>query len=293
MRLSPLVPLACLALLAAGCGERPEPLGAELSPYPVEVQGAGPDPTRLERRPERIVALNPGTAEIVDALGAGRRLVGVPAGVVAADAQQVTRPSGLVDVAAVVGLEPDLITAAVAASQDDLDRAVRRTRAAVYLEPSGSYAEVVRAVRDLGFLVGEPVAARRLTTGLREQLGAVAGAVGDAEPVPVFVDGGLLVTVEDATLVADIVRRAGGRPVGTDQAGLARDPCDVVALGPALVLRLTDTSATRPPAPRLDRCPGGEGVRIEELPAELVTRAGPRVGEALERVARLLHPDAF
>jgi hypothetical protein len=32
--------------------------------------------------------------------------------------------------------------------------------------------------------------------------------------------------------------------------------------------------------------------RVEILPSDLVTHAGPRVGEALERVARALHPDA-
>jgi iron complex transport system substrate-binding protein len=33
--------------------------------------------------------------------------------------------------------------------------------------------------------------------------------------------------------------------------------------------------------------------RLKTVPADLVTRAGPRVAEGLEAVARALHPDAF
>jgi ABC-type Fe3+-hydroxamate transport system substrate-binding protein len=290
-----LVPLACLALLTAGCGERPEPLG-ELLPYPVEVQGAGDEATRLDALPERIVALTPGAAEIVDALGVGDRLVGVPASASvsgAPNAERVTRPSGLVDVPAVVALRPDLVIAAPETREDDLDRAIRRSNAAVYVEPNESYNDVVEAVHDLGLLVGEPVEGRRLATRLRDRLGEVAGAVGGEAEVPVFVDGGLLVTVPETSLTADLVRRAGGRLVGTDAAGTALEPCEVVRLHPVVVLRLLDASATRPPGARFTGCKGGEAIRVREIPADLALFAGPRVEVALERIARLLHPDAF
>jgi len=290
-----LVPLACVALLTAGCGERAEPLG-ELLPYPVEVQGAGPDTTRLDALPERIVALTPGAAEIVDALGTGERLVGVPASALvpgSVGAERVTRPSGLVDVAAVGALRPDLVVAAPETREDDLDRALRRTRPAVYVEPNESYTDVIRAVHDLGLLVGEPVEGRRLATRLREKLGEVAAAVSAEEEVPVFVDAGLLVTVPETSLAADLVRRAGGRPVGTDSAGSALEPCEVAALRPAVVVRLLDPSATRPPGARFTGCRGAKNIRIVEVPADQLTFAGPRVGAALERLARLLHPDAL
>jgi iron complex transport system substrate-binding protein len=295
MRWSLLV-LSCLALAASGCGERTEPLGDDVPEFPVEVDGAGPEPTRLEAEPERIAALTMGTAELVGALGAANRLVAVPAGATiegTVEAERVTRPSGLVDVAVLAGLDPELILAATSTNRGDLERAARRSGAAVYLEPDRSYSDVVRAVRDVGFLAGEAVEARRLVARLREQLGAVSEAVSAREPVRVFVDTGLLVTVPDDSLPADLVRRAGGVPVGTDRAGVAREPCEVVALRPAVVLRLVERTSLSPPRSRFDRCPGGARITVAQLPAELVARPGPRVGDALERVARALHPDAF
>lgn len=291
-----LVPFVCVAFVAAACGERSEPLGENVLPYPVEVQGAGSETTRLDELPERVVALTPGAAEILDALGTGDRLVGVPANANVSESSQaelVTRPSGLVDVPAVRDLRPNLVVAAPETSQDDLDRAIRRSRAAVYLEPNESYSDVIRAVHDLGLLAGEAVEGRKLATSLREQLGQVAETVGGEEEVPVFIDAGLLVTVPDTSLTADLVRRAGGRPLGTDSAGTALEPCEVVKLRPAVVLRLLDSSVTRPPGARFDGCPGGKDVQVAEIPADLVTVAGPQVGTALERIARVLHPDAF
>jgi iron complex transport system substrate-binding protein len=291
-----LLVLACLVLVAAGCGERREPLGDDVAFFPVEVEGAGGEPTRVEAEPERIAALTLGTAELVGALGAADRLVGVPAearieGTV--EAEQVTRPSGLVDVTALAGIDPDLILAAPSTNQADVEQAARRSDAAVYLEPDRSYTDVVQAAHDIGFLVGEPVEARRLVAQLREQLGAVAEGVSALEPTPVYIDTGLLVTVPDDSLPADLVRRAGGEPLGTDRSGVAREACEVAALRPAVVLRLVEQTSLSPPRPRFDACPNGGDIALEQLPAELVARPGPRVGDALERIARVLHPDAF
>jgi ABC-type Fe3+-hydroxamate transport system substrate-binding protein len=73
--------LVLLVLVASACGERAEPTGELEQRYPVTVQGAGEQPTVTPERPERIVALDPGAAELVIALGARDRLVGIPAGV--------------------------------------------------------------------------------------------------------------------------------------------------------------------------------------------------------------------
>ena len=107
-----------------------------------------------------------------------------------------------------------------------------------------------------------------------------------------FLDTGLLITVPDDSLSADIVRRAGGQLVGTDNAGAPLDPCDLVELDPDVILAFSDAPAiselehgTCPKA-----VPDTEPVAVD---GELLTRSGPLVGDAVDRVARILHPDAF
>jgi iron complex transport system substrate-binding protein len=235
-------------------------------------------------------------AELGAELGAGERVVGLPASVAvrgAPGAPRVTRPSGLVDVAAVVRLRPDLVLADSSTSGDALDTVARRTGAAVYVQPDGSVRDVLRAVHDLGFLLGEPARARLLAASLREELAAVEAAVRTRAPVRVFVDMGLLIPPPANALVADLVRRAGGLPLATGRAGIPADPCAVVALRPAVVLRVRESVAalpeTRVACPRRPNV----DVRVERIPGVLATRAGPRVAEALDAIARTLHPDAF
>jgi iron complex transport system substrate-binding protein len=286
--------LVLAALAATACGERPEPTAGELSVYPVEVRGAGDVPATLDKRPERIAVLAPGAAELLAELGAGDRLVGVPSGVSipeAAGAVELTRPSGLVDVDALASIDADLVVAAPGNDTEDVGRVLRRSPAALYLAPDDSLDGVVRATLELGLLVGEPVRAREVAAGLRAQIAEVAAKVEGQPPTTVFVDTGLLITVAESSLVADLVRTAGGELVGTEAAGKPIEPCDLVRLNPDVVLTFDD-------APEIQtydfrKCPEADIPSGVDVEGDLVTRAGPEIGKALEQVARILHPDAF
>jgi iron complex transport system substrate-binding protein len=286
--------LVLAAFAAAACGERSEPTAGELSVYPVEVRGAGDFPATLGERPERIAVLAPGAAEILAELGAGDRLVGIPSGVFipeASGAVELTRPSGLVDVDALGGIDADLVVAAPGNDTEDVGRVLRRSPAALYLARDDSLDGVVRATLELGLLAGEPVRAREVAAGLREQIAEVAARVEGQPPTTVFVDTGLLITVADSSLVADLVRAAGGELVGTEAAGEPIEPCDLVRLDPDLVLTFDDAPEVQ--TYDFGDCPGADIPAGVDVDGDLVTRAGPDVGTALEKVARILHPDAF
>jgi iron complex transport system substrate-binding protein len=290
------VPLLLLALCLglAACGERPEPVQETLSAYPVTVRGAGEAPTALARRPQRVVALASGGAELVEALGAGERLVGVPSAVVgelAPGAASVVRPSGRVDADAVVRLAPDLVVAASELDPDTVEEIRRTTDAAVYLQPDRSLRDVHRAAIELGFLLGEPVLARRLASSLQREIAAVDAQVAEAAAVRVFVDTGFLTPAAADSLVADLVRRAGGVLVEPEGGSSSLDPCELIVLNPDVILRVVEEDAEGAPPQGLPSCPSASGPlpRTAEVDAELVMRAGPRAGEGLAAVADAIH----
>jgi iron complex transport system substrate-binding protein/vitamin B12 transport system substrate-binding protein len=287
--------LFIVAMVASGCGARSEPLGPLAQEYPVRVEGAGDQATVLTAPAERIIVLDPGSAELLLALDAGERLVGVPAGLGEAlpDAAQVVQSTGQVSVDAVIRLEPDLIVATPAVDQVDVARSERESGAVAYVQPASSVDEVVRGVIELGFLVGRPAQARVLAGSIREEVGKVERRVAGAAAVPVFIDTGFLITVPERSLVGDLVRRARGQSVAGPNPG--PDPfeaCEVARLEPAVLLLVVERG--RPSdAPSFRDCPEGADIRVERIPADLVLRPGPRLGEALAAVARALHPDAF
>ena len=287
--------VCALAVPAAACGERAEPVGELPARYPVTVAGAEAE-TVVERPPERIVALDPGPAEIVAALGAAERLVGVPAGFGGdGGAAEITSEAGAVRVEAAVRLRPDVILATPATDPVDLARTARRSGAPVYVQPADSVADVERAAIELGFVVGEPARARRLAARVRRDVAAVEERVAGVAPARVFVDTGLLVTVAESSLLGDLVARAGG----TSVAGGNPEPspfaaCAVARLEPDVILVLGRAGERPPPAARKYVCDGEPlaATRVV-VPKGLVTVAGPRVAQALEAIARALHPDAF
>jgi iron complex transport system substrate-binding protein len=290
-----IVALSALLLVGlSGCGERAEPLEPHVSPYPVSVRGAGDRLAVLNGRPERIVALDAGAAELVGALGAADRLAGIPSDTTVAAPTDVARVVGLggqTDVDAVVALEPDLLIAAPSTDPGEVARLQRETASPLYVEPDRSVADVVRATLELGLVVDEPVTGRRLAESIRRTASEVAMRVAAEEPVSVFIDTGFFVTAPDHSLLADLVRRAGGERVAVTAArSEAFAPCEVLRLEPEVILTMDTPASVLARFSRAD-CPA-EGVDVVELPDELA-RAGPRVGDALERIARALHPDAF
>jgi cobalamin transport system substrate-binding protein len=294
------VSLLALAVGASGCGQRSEPTGALAQSYPVTVAGAGETPTAIGARPERIVALDAGSAEMVAGLGAADRLVGIPAGVDVGAAEQpavVVKPNRQVDVDAVVRLRPDLIVATAETDQVDLAQAERRTNAAAYLQPSRSIEDVERAALELGFLLGQPAEARQLVGRIKSGVADVEERLDGVDPVRTFVDTGFMITVSDRSLVGELVRRAHGDNVAGSYEGLGPFPAARLRKAdPAVYLATSDSGVT---LEKLRRDPGTrkldavEKGRVEVVPVDLVTSAGPRVATALETIAAALHPDAF
>jgi ABC-type Fe3+-hydroxamate transport system substrate-binding protein len=285
--------LFIVALVASGCGARSEPLGPLAQEYPVRVEGAGDRAAVLTAPAERIVVLDPGSTELLVALDVAERLVGVPAGSGEAlpDATRVVQSNGQVSVDEVIRLEPDLIVATPAVDQVDVARSERETGAVVYVQPASSVDEVVRGVIELGFLVGKPAQARVLAGSIQKEVGQVESRVAGTAPVPVFIDTGFLITVPERSLVGDLVRRARGQSVAGPNPGPEPfEACEVARLEPAVLLLVVERGRASD-APSFRDCPGGADIRVERIPADLVLRPGPRLGEALAAVTGALHPD--
>jgi iron complex transport system substrate-binding protein len=289
----------------AGCGQRAEPLGELEQPYPVTVQGAGDAPTVMDAKPERIVALDPGSAELVIALGAGDRLVGIPAGIEKGDgprqapvtAAQVVSKNRRIRVDEIVELEPDLLIATPTTDQLDVGRLETETGAPLYVQPSASVDDILRATLQLGFILGEPVEARAVASRIRSEVAAVEERIADSPVVTTFVDTGFFVTVPLRSLLGDLVLRGRGESVaGETPGGEPFPPSRLRRLDPEVYLATSDSRVTLRDLrsdPRTARLTAVETGNFRILPSDLVQRAGPYIAQGLERVARALHPEAF
>jgi iron complex transport system substrate-binding protein len=288
--------VSAVALGAVSCGERSEPLGELQQSYPVTVRGAGDAAVTVDARPERIVALDSGSAELLEALGVGSRLVGAPAGF-GGEATEVVKPTGQILDEEVARLKPDLIVAAPSTDRVEVAQAARRSGGDLYVQPAGSIEDVERAALELGFLVDEAVAARKLRAELIARTASIDQALAEATPVSVFVDTGFFIPTSERTLLGSLIKRARGNNVAGNDAGLGPFDLDELAqLDPDVYAALSDSGTTLETLaenPETRSLHAVMAKRFVELDTNLVTRAGPRVAEAYEAVARALHPDAF
>ena len=268
-----------LALAATACGERSEPTGTDAGLYPVTVQT---DPPITVTGPAKRIAVFDSSAQnILQGLGVGRRIV----------LAQVETSS---DLSAVRRAHPDLIVAGEDANERDLSRAAAATHAKVYTAPGDSIRQVERAITQLGLLTGTPVAARKLVRTIEERRHAVDERLAHVVDVSVFVDVGFLNTVPDQSLIGDVLREAHGRNVVQQPEPGPVDIPDLLRLNPQVYLATSDAEVTLMDlrAGRLKKLRAVKNGRFVIADANLL-EPGPRIGDGLAQVARLLHPDAF
>jgi len=327
-RLLPLVSVLLLGACAAGGGRSADPsvpgpsrpAASEAEPsqassqgdFPVELTDDAGRTVLLDAPARRIVSLAPSNTEIVCALDACDRLVGVtdfddyPPEV--ADVTDVVVQTQ-VDTELVIEAEPDLVLAAgneltpTAAIEQLTDLGL--TVLVLYPE---SLEEVYANIELIGAAIDAPDEADALVASMEERVTAVEDAVAEAETprtlYEVFHGEGTTYTAGEGSFLASLIDIAGGDPVTGDAQGVL-DAESLVAADPELILlggASYDPSLADPESAlaAVAARPGwGEltavdaGAVVPYLDDIVTTRPGPRVVDGLEALARAIHPDRF
>jgi iron complex transport system substrate-binding protein len=276
-------------------------LGAAALALVGALAGCAAPPPAQPALPRRVVSLAPSSTEIVYALGAGERLVGVcaqcdyPAAVAA-----VPRVGGYLSpsVEAVIGARPDLVIVVPSPGNREAVRAIERVGIRVVVGRDRTLDDLWSTIHDIAEALAVPEAGAKLAADLHERLGAVATAVRGLtrRRVLVVVGHSPLVTVGSGTLQDELLTLAGGVnavadagtvwPTVTLELVVARAPEVIIdaamgseAEGATLFAGLTTVPAVR------------DG-RVVALHGDAFLRAGPRVPEAAAALARAIHPEA-
>ncbi len=264
----------------------------------------------LEAPPGRVVSLAPGFTETIFAIGAGDRLVGrtdfcdePPEALAVASVGGLVNPS----LEKIVGLEPDLVLV-IRGTPSDVIESLRRMGLAVIARDTQTLDEAIGAVRDIGRYLGAERAADALADKLQARKAAVSARTGEVFATrrrpdvlvvlsldPVFAAG-------DASFAGDMIRIAGGGNVAGGPELAAAGPWPQLSLEAIverdpdiIILAADDQGAGSPPSPaEVGRVPGLAEVgavrqgHVPEIDPDLVSRAGPRLLDGLERLAEVI-----
>lgn len=264
-------------------------------------------PVELPRRISRVVSLAPANTEIVYAVGAGAKLVGIDDfSNYPAETASVAKVGGYgeINVEAVIALKPDLVLASSMhkAPVEQLEAVGVKT---MVVEPH-TLDDVYQDIELLARVLGVEQKGKDVVAAVRAKIAAVQAKVKDipvAERPVVFYEvwGNPLMSAGPNTYTHQIIELAGGRNLTAD--ATMDYPIIgyevVVARDPQVIVFPTFHGAVIPDPASLAERPGWSAVaavrdgNIQVIDADIMSRGGPRLGEAIEAMAKLIYPDLF
>jgi cobalamin transport system substrate-binding protein len=256
---------------------------------------------------QRIISLAPSVTETVFALGRGDALVGVSVYCdYPPEAQRIDRVGTFLtpNVEAIVAKHPDVIIAVPSPGNQSAVDALRRLGLKVVLVDPTTVAEIEESFVTVGRELGNEEAGRTLAARVAQRIAAVRTHVADAPERSVLMVVGHtpLIAVGAGTFQDELIRMAHGRNLAA-QAGGSWPHLSLefaISAAPEVIIDTTMGNEERAGAQGamafwsgFPTIPAVHAHRVFGYKAYQLLRPGPRIADALEDIARFIHPERF
>ena len=257
----------------------------------------------------RIVSLAPNLTENIFAVGAGDRLVGVTTFCnYPEQAKEIAKIGDTMtpNMERIVALKPDIVFVSTASQIEAFMKTLESNGIAVYVTNPDSLDGVFKNLEQLGEILNTQDKSKRISDELRDREIKICGRFVTCTDVdlggprvrmiPVFVQISKepLFTIGRGSFLNDLISEAGGRSVTADVETpfpkLSKETAS--ALNPEAII-LSDSEDNKEPNDAFKNSLAMKNGRIYKLSADLLSRPGPRLVDALEQIAKDLHPEKF
>jgi iron complex transport system substrate-binding protein len=304
--------LAVFLFFASACGAATAPTptptrqpsaSAAAVAFPTTVTDFQNRSVSVPKLPERIVSIGPSITEFLFALGAGPRVVGAddfsdePAA-----AKQLEKVGGIkVNFEKVVALKPDLVLT-VKFSDGTVEQLAGAGLLVLVVDPQ-TIGDVARTAILLGRVVGSGGDA--MARDIEKRVDDVRSKTSSASTKPRVYheidasDPTKIFTVGPGSYIHDLIGIAGGQNIAARAtSAYPQLSAEEILRGDPEIIVLADADYSAKPEQVVARS-GWSAItavknkRIVGIAPNLINRPGPRVGEAAEAYARLVHPELF
>jgi iron complex transport system substrate-binding protein len=254
----------------------------------------------LAKPPERIISLYGGLTEILVALGAGPQVVAATQGDATLPGLPLVGTHLQPNVEMILSLKPDLVVqGGVPKGLPALERLEAESVPVAMFVPH-DFAGLFSVINRLGALTGKADAAQALVAAMEAKLAEVARRVaGKLRPTVFFeVRYHNLLAAGRGSLVDDIITRAGGANIVTGAKKLMPFGLEALIQANPDVYIIQQGPMNRSPEdiyarPHFGELKAVKAKRVLVVDESLFSRPGPRSAEAVETLARFLHPEAW
>jgi len=262
----------------------------------------------VEAVPQRIISLAPSNTEILFALGLAEQVVGVTDYCDYPPEAEATPSVGgfsTPNIEEIVALSPDLVLATSMHEKRVIPQLEDKGLAVFALNPR-TVDEVLEAITLTGEITGREKEASRLTREMQWRIKAVTDRTDDLseeQKVRTFyvLWHDPLMTAGSGTLQDDLIRKAGGINIARDITGYGDIGLEaVLASNPEVMIAGTGHGSAEDltfkfiqTETRLEGVAARKNNRVYSVDADLASRGGPRIVDALEQFAAFIHPELF
>lgn len=251
---------------------------------------------RVPQTIERAISLAPNITEMIFAIDAGDKLVGVTTYCnYPPDTARIEKvgDTQTPNIEKIISLKPQIVFVSTASQLEAFSRTLDDQGIAVYVTKSTSLTDVFTNLRSLGNLFGKPQTATNLMNNLSARMANVSVERGLTKdpPLNVFVQisNEPLFTIGGDSFLTEVVEKAGGvsatKNVPTAYPKLSKETA--AALNPDVII-LSDSEDNREPNAVFKNSNAVKNGRVYRINADILSRPGPRLVNALEEIASKL-----
>ena len=291
----PLVAAAALCFFLLGCGSPPQPVDHASRPAKLWKDDLGRE-VSIPLDVRRVVSLAPNLTEIIYAVGAGDKLVGDTTYCDFPEAARSVQKVGDTmspNMETIIALHPDIVFVSTASQIEAFMRTLADNGIVVYVVDARSVEDVLTDIQRVGDILGSHETATNEVENLRSRLDQVRTRVENLPKRRVFVqisNEPLFTAGKDAYLT-QVVDIAGGESVTRDLSGafpnISRETA--LKLDPEVVV-LSDNEGNHEPNSAFAKSAAVKNSEVFRINADLLSRPGPRIVDAIEILAEKIHP---
>jgi len=287
--------IAVAVIAVVGCRSAAVPSSA------VETREVRDDLGRTVKVPlkiERAISLAPSLTEMIFAIGAGEKLVGVttycnyPPETASIEKIGDTQTP---NIEKIIALKPQVVFVSTASQLEAFTKTLEEQGIAVYVSNPKNLDEVFKDMGQLGDLFGTKPAAIHFTADLASRIANVDTQEQiwlekhPRQKVFIQISNDPLFTAGKDSFLTELVERAGGvsvtKDVPTGYPKLSKETA--AALNPDVIF-LSDSEDNREPNKAFKDSVAVRADRVYRINADIISRPGPRLVDALEAIASKL-----
>ena len=265
----------------------------------------------ISEAPARIISLSPSNTEILFALGLQDRVVGVTEYCNYPPEIEELKKSGKIveiggykdpDIEKIISLNPDLVLASKIQSSSTIPD-LESSGISTFAVNSDNLSHVLLSIKNIGKITWKEEKAAELARNMESRIKTLSEKVDPLQKKRVLyiLWHDPLQTAGAGTVQDEVIVNAGGENIFHDLSGYPLiDPESVALKNPEIIITGVGSGERRDDPLNWARTEDGiedtdarKDDRIYQVQGDILTRAGPRIVDALEMIAKIIHPEAF